>query len=153
MEAIINQKVNTVNVFKVPVLTASGLIAFFLIMKAFNFHTIVEFRFLNFFIMLFGIRYAMIQKRTNENGKLKYLSGLAYGFITGLLTTAMFSIFLALYLKIDSGFMNYLISTQPLGRFLTPISTAMETMIEGTASGLIITFLYINVLNRDNDRG
>jgi hypothetical protein len=153
MDTTIRSRTSEVNMYKVAAFTSLGLIAFFLLMKLFNLNTIVELRFLNIFIVLLGVRYVLLRKRADHGGKLDYLNGMIAGFMTAFLAAVIFAIFIFIYLNIDSGFMLYLKNTQPFGNYLTPASASIITVLEGAASGAIITFMLMHTLNVDDDLG
>jgi hypothetical protein len=153
METTIRSHSTAINMYKVSALTALGLIGFFLVMKLLNLNTIVELRFLNVFILLIGVRYVLLKKRAENNGKLDYLNGMMAGFMTAFVAAVIFAVFIFIYLNIDSGFMLYLRDTQPFGSYLTPASSSIITILEGAASGAIITFMLMHTLNVDNDLG
>src|SRR3954468_18488520 len=153
METTIRSHATEVNMYKVSAVTASGIIGFFLLMKLFNLNTIVELRFLNVLIILVGVRYVLLRKRNENNGKLEYLNGMMSGFMTAFLSAVIFAIFIFIYLNIDAGFMLYLRSSQPFGNYLTPASATLITVLEGAASGAIISFMLMHTLNIDNDLG
>jgi len=143
----------SVNVYKVAGYSALGMVVFFLLMKLMGLVTVVELRFFNFFIMFLGIRYALLQSRRLNDGKLEYLRGMLTGFLTAFFTSVFFAAFLVLYLMIDSPFMNYLKVTQPFGSYLSPGSAALVTIIEGIAAGAIVSFAMMHLYNRDSDNG
>ena len=153
METTIHSHTTEVNMYKVSALTSLGLICFFLLMKLFNLNTIVELRFLNILIILFGVRYVLLRKRADNNGKLEYLNGMMAGFMTAFLSAVIFAVFIFIYLNIDSGFMLYLRNTQPFGSYLTPASASIITVLEGAASGAIISFMLMHTMNVDGDKG
>jgi len=142
---IIGQKDSSVNIYKVSALSALGMILFFLLMKILGMVTIVEFRFLNVVIMFIGIRYVLINERRAKGGKLEYLPGMLKGFMTALFASILFSVFIFIYLSIDTEFMEYLKATQLFGSYLTPASSALVSVIEGIAGGSIITFAIMNL--------
>src|SRR5690242_12489439 len=129
METTIHHHAHVSGMYKVAALTAGGLILFFLLMKLFNLATIVEFRFFNIIILLIGVRYILLQERMQNDNKLEYLDGMMTGFMTAFLSAAMFSIFIFIYLNLDTGFMHYLKITQPFGTYLTPASAALVILI------------------------
>jgi len=143
----------SVTTYKTAAFAATGMILFFLVMKLLGLVTIVEFRFLNFFIMFLGIRHVLLQSRATHNGKLEYLTGMLAGFLTALYTSLMFATFIFIYLSIDHSFMQYLVATQPFGSYLTPASAALVTVIEGVAGGAILSFAMMHLYNRDNNPG
>jgi len=63
----------TSNFYKVAGITALGLGIFFILMKFLNLATVVELRFVNFFILLLGVRKTLLDKRKANNGRLEYL--------------------------------------------------------------------------------
>jgi hypothetical protein len=147
-------KVSLSTLQKISWLTALALIIFFLAMKFLNLVTVVEFRFVNFFIILFAVRYVLLEKRKENNGKLEYLGGMLTGFLTALFSSVYFALFVFLYLSIlDKGLMQYIQETQPFGNYLTPLSSAAIVVIEGVVSGAILTFSMMHLFNRDSNQG
>jgi hypothetical protein len=153
METTIRSRTTAVNMYKVSALTALGIVCFFLLMKLFGLNTIVELRFLNVLIILVGVRYVLVHKRAENGGKLEYLNGIIAGFMTAFLAAVIFAVFIFIYLNLDSAFMLYLRNTQPFGNYLTPASSSIITVLEGAASGAIISFMLMHTLNKDNDLG
>lgn len=154
MEATIQQKTNASLIYKTALLTTTALIVFFLLMKFMNLVTIVELRFINFFIVFFGVRHVLLQTRKMNDGKLEYLKGMGAGFLTAVFTAVFFGAFVLFYLQlIDHDLMKYIRETQPFGNYLTPASSALIVVIEGAASGAIIAFALMHLFNRDRDQG
>src|SRR5436190_1573079 len=153
METTLHSKVHVSGMYKVAAYTALGLIGFFMLMKLLNLITIVELRFINVVIILYGVRHVLIQYRDDHQNNLEYLQGMMTGFMTAFLSAVIFSAFIFVYLNLDSGFMNYLRQTQAFGSYLTPASSALVTLIEGAASGAIVTFMLMHTMNRDNVQG
>lgn len=148
------EKKSSTNLYKVAGITALILIAFFMIMKFLNLVTIVELRFVNFFFLLLAVRYMLLAKRAESDGKLEYLSGMVTGFMTALMSSLFFAIFIFLYLSyIDTGLMQFIIETQPFGNYLSPGAAAIIIILEGVASGAILSFAMMHLFNRDNNPG
>ena len=142
-----------VTLIKTSALTALGMAVYFLLMKLIGLNEIVELRYLNFFILMYGIRYILIRRRAENNGELEYLHGMMAGFMTGLFAAVLFSGFLYIYLHVDLGFLNYLKTTQSLGIHLTPLSAVLVTFLEEVSISAIISFALVHILNRDKDNG
>src|SRR5438105_3279569 len=104
METTVHSEVHVSNMYKVSALTALGLITFFLVMKLFNLATVVELRFFNILILLVGVRQMLLQERAQDSGRLEYLHGMMIGFMTAFLAAFMFSVFVFVYLTLDSSF-------------------------------------------------
>ena len=144
----------TTNMYKVAGYTALGLILFFLIMKFFSLITIVELRFVNFFILLLGVRQTLSAKKKENNGTLEYLPGMLLGFMTALMASIFFAAFVFLYLSfLDQGLMEYIKNTQPFGSYLSPGAAAIIIILEGVASGAILSFTLMHLFNKDKSQG
>jgi len=151
---VVENQSHATSFYKVACFTALGLIVFFLLMKFLNLVTIVELRFVNFFILLIGIRYMLLVRRRDNQGKLEYLSGMMLGFMTAITASVIFSLFVFLYLSfIDHALMQYIINTQPFGSYLSPGGAALIIVGEGAASGAILSFAFMHIINRDNANG
>jgi hypothetical protein len=121
---------------------ALGLLIYFLLMKLLGFETMVELRYLNFVIMLIGIRLFIMRLKRENNGNLDYLHSLGYGFVVAALASLFFSTFMFIYLSyIDTAMMQNIQAHQPFGQYLTPSSAAIVLLLEGDASGAIIAFV------------
>lgn len=132
-------------------LTSTALLIYFLLMKLLHLATVVELRFLNLLILFMGIRFFLLRLKRENNGSLEYLQSLAYGFIVSVFTSTFFSLFIFLYLSfIDNGMLEYLKLNQPFGEYLTPGSAALVLILEGCASGAIISFALVQFMSREN---
>lgn len=131
------------------VLTALGLVVFFLLMKLTGLVYHLELRFLNFFILAGGVMLAIKGYREETRGPIDYLEGFGVGFFTSLLSGLIFSAFLFLYLSfLDTGFMEYLRINAPMGSELNPLNASFGILIEATASGSILALLGLQYYRR-----
>ena len=129
---------------------AGGLIAFFLIMKLVGLVHHYELRFLNVFIQVGGIYFALKKFRETHGQHLNYFRALVTGVATGAISSAIFAIFLFGYLTLDSNLMQGVIENEPMGRYLNPYITAFMVALEGLFSGLLFTFIIINYVETDD---
>ncbi len=129
---------------------AGGLIAFFLIMKVVGLAHIYELRFLNVFIQVGGIYYALKKFKQTHEEHMNYFRALITGVATGAVSSAVFAIFLFVYMSVDSSFMQGIIDNEPMGRYLNPYITAFMVALEGLFSGLLFTFIIINYVDTDD---
>ena len=133
-------------------LTSFALLAYFLLMKLLNLETIVELRFLNFIIMLIGVRFFVMRLKRDHEGRLEYLQSLGYGFAVAVIASVVFSAFMFIYLSyIDPGMMGHIKGHQPFGEYLTPGSAAIVLILEGGASGAIISFALAQYLGKETE--
>jgi len=139
-------------IFKYGGVMALGLVVYFLLMKLLGLGNIVELRFLNFFIILIGIRLFILRLKRENNGSLDYLHALGYGFVVAAITSILFSAFMFIYLSyIDPGLMHYIEAHQPFGEYLTPGSAAIVLILEGGASGAIISFVLAQYIGKESE--
>lgn len=129
---------------------AGGLIAFFLLMKVVGLAHIYELRFLNVFIQVGGIYYALKKFKQTHEEHMNYFRALITGVATGAVASAVFAIFLFVYMSVDSTFMQGIIDNEPMGRYLNPYITAFMVALEGLFSGLLFTFIIINYVDTDD---
>ena len=132
--------------------TFLGLLVYFLLMKLLGLANIVELRFLNFFILLVGIRFFIMRLKREGNGSLDYLHALGYGFVVAAFTSLLFSAFMFIYLAyLDPGLMRHIQAHQPFGEYLTPGSAAIVLILEGDASGAIISFALAQYAGKETE--
>lgn len=129
---------------------AGGLIAFFLIMKVSGLAHIYELRFLNVIIQVGGIYFALKKFRETHDEHMNYFRALVTGVATGAVSSVIFALFLFIYLSVDPGFMQDIITKEPMGRYLNPYITSFMVALEGLFSGLLFTFIIINYVNTDD---
>lgn len=128
---------------KAGALSAFGMVAFFMVMRAFQLHTILELRFFNV-VFLFLAVFFTIHKYKKVHGEIGYLQGLIEGLKTTLVNILVFDLFFLMYLlKIDPGFMDYLIRTAPFGQYLNVWLVAGNIFGEGITSGAMMTFIFM----------
>jgi ABC-type Fe3+-siderophore transport system permease subunit len=129
---------------------AGGLIAFFLIMKIAGLAHHYELRFLNVFIQVGGIYFAIKKFKQTHEEHMNYFRALITGVATGAVGSAVFAIFLFAYMSLDTTFMQGIIENEPMGRYLNPYITAFMVALEGLFSGLLFTFIIINYVDTDD---
>lgn len=129
---------------------AGGLILFFLLMKVVGLAHIYELRFLNVFIQVGGIFFALKKFKETHDEHMNYFRALITGVATGAVSSVLFALFLFIYMSVDSTFMQGIIENEPMGRYLNPYITAFMVALEGLFSGLLFTFIIINYVDTDN---
>jgi hypothetical protein len=137
-------------IIKYSGLTAVALLAYFLLMKLLGYAGIVELRFLNFIIMLLGVRFFILRLKHENDGRLEYLQSLGYGFIVAAIASVIFSAFMMIYLAyIDHSLLQSIQTNQRFGESITPASAALVLILEGCASGLIVSFVLAQYMGRE----
>lgn len=129
---------------------AGGLVAFFLVMKLLGLAHHYELRFLNVFIQVGGIFFALKKFKQTHEEHMNYFRALITGVATGAIASVVFALFLFVYMSVDSSFMQGIIENEPMGRYLNPYITAFMVALEGLFSGLLFTFIIINYVDTDD---
>ena len=138
MQKPLRSSISLIHILKTALLTVSGMIAYFFLMKLLNMNSILELRYLNFIFLFFGVRHVLLHKQSVDGIKVHFHSAMMLGFISTFMMAFLFSAFTFLYLSIDSTFMSMVTFSQPFGKYLSPASSAFVTFLEGVASGAII---------------
>jgi hypothetical protein len=133
-------------------LTALGLIVYFVVMKLLGFAHILEFRFLNALILTLGIIMALKSLKAINKGNIKYLQGLGTAFLTALVSTTLFAVFMLIYIKgFDDSLVKVLSADRMIGERIesTPgLVVFMVLMLEGVISGFMIGFIAMQYFKR-----
>ena len=123
------------------IITAATLVAFFFIMLGFGLIEQYPLRILNIVFLFTGIFMAVNAYRTNPKFKPNYLGGIGVGLLTSAVALFLFSIFVIIYLASNPGFMESLKSYEYFGRYLNPYIAGVVIFLEGTVSGLLVSFI------------
>ncbi len=117
------------------------LSAYFLIMNLAGLVHVIELRFLNAFIMLFGV-YKSIDIYKRRNDKFRYFTGLAVGTYTAMVSSVLFTALGLLYVLVfDPAFMIEFKQTEPLSLFINKYLAVFQIFVEGTISGFVFSFI------------
>lgn len=129
---------------------ATGLIVYFFVMRLAGLLQVVELRLLNLVILVAGVYFALKKFKQTHEDHLNYFRALVTGVATAAIGSFGFAAFLFLYVSlIDTGFMDFLIANEPMGRFLNPYIASFIVALEGVFSGLLVTFILINYIHTD----
>ncbi|MFD2512596.1 DUF4199 domain-containing protein [Pontibacter locisalis] len=141
---------------KYGVLTAAGLIGYFVIMMLLGLTDVIELRFLNGVIMAIGVTLAIRAYKISVNGQIAYLQGFGVGTITAVVATTLFAALMVLYIKIaGEGLVSTLSTQRYLGERVmsTPgVVVFIVLMLEGVISGVMISFIAMQWFKRDEHK-
>lgn len=141
---------------KYGVLTAAGLIGYFVIMMLLGLTDVIELRFLNGVIMAIGVTLAIRAYKISVNGHIAYLQGFGVGTITAVVATTLFAALMVLYIKIaGEGLVSTLSTQRYLGERVmsTPgVVVFIVLMLEGVISGVMISFIAMQWFKRDEHK-
>lgn len=134
---------------KTGIAVFGGFVVYFFAMAALDLLKIVELRAFNFFILLSGILYAINFVKNHKRSRFDYFEGLAAGFLTTVYGVVPFAAFVFVYLwKINPSFMEHIREYADFAQNLTPALAAHAILIEGIASGAIISFISMQYFKR-----
>jgi hypothetical protein len=135
---------------KYGLLVAGALTVYFLIMKFAGFLHVVELRMLNLVFLVAGIYFALKKFKETHGHHINYFRALAVGVATGAIASVGFAAFFWVYVSfLDTELMEFIIATEPMGRYLNPYISAFIVALEGVFSGLLVTFILINYITTD----
>lgn len=139
---------------KYGLLTALALIVYFLLMKLAGLESNFALRFLNFLIIIGGCYLLLRKMYSGGNAEDSYFSGLIAGVVLTVTAVITFTAFLAVYvLAIDPAFMDVLEDSQIWGSHLELEQAAFAIIIEGIASGVIISFILMQYFKQFINNG
>lgn len=129
---------------KYGIYTALALTGYFLLMKIAGQEDNFALRFLNFFILIGGVYFLLKQKFQKDPEPTSYFNGLIGGVVMSVAAVVVFTAFLALYIvTIDPSFMEVMENSQIWGNHLEIEQMAFAILIEGLASGVVISFAWM----------
>ena len=144
-----NQK-NNMSIEKVAlrwgIITFILLSVYFMLMKMLGWVHVIELRFLNAFIMIYGI-YMAIKTVKAQSSKFGYFKGIGVGSLTALVAVALFSAFGLIYITvINPEFLEQLKMNEPLRFYLTGYIAIIQIFIEGSISGFFFSLIIMQWL-------
>ncbi len=132
------------NTIRFGLLTAAGLIAYFLFMKLIGQETNFALRFFNFFIIIGGTFLLFKRLFVDSEHRVSYFNGLISGVLMNVVAVATFLVFMAGYTTfLDPQFLGVLESSKIWGSHLGLLEASFAIMIEGIASGVVISFSWM----------
>ncbi len=135
---------------KYGIYTAVTLIVFFLFMKLIGLVEVYELRVLNVIFLFTGV-YLAIKHYRHTADKPAYLSGLGVGIFTSAVALILFSFFVIIYLAaIDPELMLSLKADEYFGQYLNPYIAGAAIFLEGTLSGLLMSFILMQYYKRSH---
>ena len=148
MQKTLRTPVSFTHICKTSLLTATGMVSFFFLMKLFYLNTVLELRYLNFVFIFFAVRHILLHQESIAGAKIMFHAAMMLGFVTVFFTSFLFSIFVFVYLNLDTTFMTMVGYSQPFGSYLSPASCAFVTFLEGIASGSVVAIPVLRTMKR-----
>lgn len=131
--------------------TSGSLIAYFLVLSLFDFHTNVFFSLFNGVITGFGIYEAIKYRRLEEGENFNYRIGFSTGIVTGFMATLIFTIFFAFYsTEINPEFLTQL-SKQWFKNLSFEGIVFFTVAIMGFATSLVLTLTFMQLFKKSRN--
>lgn len=131
------------------ILIGAGLVLYFGVMYLLGLGNHVELRLLNLIILGAGV-YLGLRKFKETHGKhMNYFRALATGVSISTIGSLIFAGFLFGFMKVNDGFMNWIIENEKMGRYLNAYMASFIVLLEGVFSGLLVTFVLLNWIDTD----
>ncbi len=133
---------------KAGLITSASLIAYFMLMKLFNFMSSPIAWAFNLAILGTGIILVFEYYRMKTTLNVDYIPGLILGSITTFVSVIPFAFFLYIFFSQSDPLVLSLLKENVLfmGEQITPTRAAFATAIEGLCSGVLITFIMMQYL-------
>lgn len=135
--------------FKYGLFIGLGLIAYFMLMKIFGLEDNFVLRLFNFVILIVGVYFLLKNQVVDASEPVSYFEGLGLSLRATITSIAVFLIFLAVYvLGFNTGFIEVLQESQIWGTKITLPQAAIGIFIEGMASAVIISFIWMQYFKK-----
>ncbi len=129
-------------------ITLTLLCAYFLIMKMVGLIHVPELRVLNALIMFYGV-FQSIKTAKFKLVDFNYFKGIGVGALTAFAASFAYSLFGVIYLTlIEPDFLNSIRLYEPLGIYMNEYSASLQIFIEGSASGVLLSYASLQWLRK-----
>ncbi len=131
---------------RLGVAISGSLIAYFLVLALFGWHTNPVFSLLNGVITGFGIYEAIKAYKLREGADFSYTNGFTIGIVTGFIATLIFTAFFLLYAtEFDSEFLSNLLTIFSNNMQLSIGIVAFVVAIMGFATTVVLTLSFMQL--------
>lgn len=117
-------------------------IIYFLVMDMFGLLEIIELSFLSSIFLIIGIAVAISRFKRASGGVINYFQGLGIGATTGVISSSILALFLAVYITVfDSTYLANLQASYLFPESLSLLSLVVLTIVYGTWPGFLLAFI------------
>jgi hypothetical protein len=129
------------NGFRYGLLTAGGMIVYFLLASLLHLTDRVEFSFLNGVVLAIGICMAISHYKQVRHDRMPYLQGFGTGIVTSIVASAVFALFFIVYTVLNPSFMDQLRARDLFGFDLSVTIAFLAIVLQSVMSGVIISLV------------
>ena len=126
----------------------AGFAGLFILMHLFGLSEKAHLRVLNGFIH-FAVLYLAIREYRRESPKSvnNYMTGVSVGMAVSVISVALFTLGMSIYLGLDEPFFERLRLQSPFPEYFTPFTASLFIFVEGIAVGLIGSYIVTRVID------
>ncbi|MEY8849582.1 DUF4199 domain-containing protein [Psychroserpens sp. XS_ASV72] len=137
---------------KYGIIVTVCLIAYFLLLKLFNFHENPWLRIMNGVIMSLGIYYAIKYYKLSSDQEFSYINGMKTGLLTGFIATVIFTVFMAVYMfHLDVPFTEKLLGDWFGDYEVSANILLLIVFIEGLTSTIVLSMAFMQLLKKSRN--
>lgn len=129
------------NGFRYGLLTAGGMIVYFLLASLLHLTDRVEFSFLNGVVLAIGICMAISHFKSVRHDRMPYLQGFGTGIITSIVASTIFGLFFVVYTVLNPTIMDQLRARDLFGFDLSVTIAFLAILLQSVMSGMIISLV------------
>ncbi|PJJ60324.1 DUF4199 domain-containing protein [Hymenobacter chitinivorans] len=129
------------NGFRYGLLTAGGMILYFILASLLHLTERVEFSFLNGVVLAIGICMAISHYKRVRHDRMPYLHGFGTGIITSIVASVVFGLFFVIYTVINPSIMDQLRARDLFGFDLSVTIAFLAILLQSVMSGVIISLV------------
>jgi|GEM_PF-1981947 len=132
--------------FKFGIFTAILLIAYFLILGWLGVNSNPFFSFANALITASGLALAIRELKEKSDGRIAYKTGFQVAFVSGIIATALFSVFFITYYVYVPHFADALLKN--IGNFANTGGVFITVITMGVVTSMVVSFALMQLHKR-----
>lgn len=129
------------NGIRYGLLTALGMLVYFVVATLLNLTERIEFSFFNGFILAVGVTLAIARFRQAKEDRMAYLQGFGTGIITALTSAVAFGLFFIVYALINPAIMEQISARDYFGFDLSVTIAFLAIILLTAMGGMIISLI------------
>ncbi|MBD2716844.1 DUF4199 domain-containing protein [Microvirga sp. STR05] len=122
-------------------LTALGMVVYFIVAALLGLADRIEFSFLNFAIMVVGICLSIHHFKQSRNDRMPYLQGFGTGIVTAIVSSLAFGFFFIIFSLLRPDVMDQIHAQDFFGFELSVTIAFLAILLQGAMAGVIISLI------------
>ncbi|MCC2544935.1 DUF4199 domain-containing protein [Hymenobacter sp. BT175] len=129
------------NGIRYGLLTAIGMVVYFIVASLIGLTDRIEYSFLNAIILAIGVCMAIARFKRYKEDRMPYLQGFGTGIITAMVASVIFALFFIVYTLIKPDIMSNIRARDLFGFDLSVTIAFLAIILQGAMSGVIISLV------------